>query len=140
MDNLVRPVLVDDLSLDYNRDMGSGDVFKVFSGLRFWRKGLRKSLEAQVSELDTAYSSLKEELLFIGDDLYLLSGFEVHEGSVCVVLESKVTFGEYLLHWKYKDLQKRYGVNFLNNGRYKFRVMEATMIKLGFRMFKAAKL
>ena len=82
MDTLVRSVLVDDLSLDYNRDMGSGDVFKVFSGLRFWRKGLRESLEAQVSELDTAYSSLKEELLFIGDDLYLLSGFEVREGSV----------------------------------------------------------
>lgn len=139
MDDSLKHVLVDDLSLDYNRDVDQSGVFNFFLGLRFWRRDSNESLEAQVSELNKTYESLKGKLLFIGEDLCLLRGFETYDGVLYIVLESKSTFDEYLLHWNFKDLQRRYGVNFLNNGRYRFRGIENTMKKLGYQITKSDK-
>ena len=134
MGNSLKHVLVDDLSFDYTRDVAQSGVSSFFLGLRFWRRDSSESLEAQVSELSKTYESLKGKLLFIGEDLCLLRGFEACGGVLYVVLESKSTFDEYLLHWNFKDLQGRFGVNFLNNGRYRFRSIENTMKKLGFQI------
>ena len=134
MNKFVGLSLVDDLSLDCGSVLDREGVGSLLKGVFFRRRVSVQELEDEVSGLSDFYSQFKNQLLFIGDELYLFKGFEVQGGVIKVVLESRLTFDEYLLHWDYKSLQGMHGVNFLSNGRFRFRSLENAMNKLGFRV------